>query len=48
MTMMRFLAADTRHPSRRRIADAYRELEIVKQERDILKKAILVFSRHQL
>jgi transposase len=24
-----------------------RELEIVKQERDILKKAIIVFSRHQ-
>jgi len=24
-----------------------RELEVVKQERDILKKAIIVFSRHQ-
>ena len=24
-----------------------RELEIVKQERDILKKALVVFSRHQ-
>lgn len=24
-----------------------RELDIVKQERDILKKAIIVFSRHQ-
>ena len=24
-----------------------RELEVVKQERDILKKALIVFSRHQ-
>ena len=42
-----FQAVGTKLLKRRKSAAILRELEIVKQERDIVKKAISIFSREK-
>ena len=38
-------AVDIKHRSKKKIVGAYRELERVQQERDIVKKGVSIFSR---
>jgi len=43
-----FLAVDIKHQRREELRQLKRENELLRQERDILKKAIGIFSRGQL
>jgi hypothetical protein len=43
-----FQAVDTKQRWKKKIVGAYRELERTRQERDILKKTVSIFSHEQL